>query len=127
MTGYTLLTGATGLLGRYLLRDLLESGVRVAVVIRPSKKASPQQRLESILQQWEADSGRPLPRPVCFAGDVCQPLLGLADDARDWISQSCDSIIHSAAVLTFEEQSDGEPWRTNVGGTRNVLQLCSNL
>ena len=35
---HTLLTGATGLLGRYLLRNLLAQGTPVAVVVRPSEK-----------------------------------------------------------------------------------------
>ena len=34
---YTLLTGATGLLGRYLLRDLTLADVPLAVVVRPTR------------------------------------------------------------------------------------------
>ncbi|MEI6257712.1 MAG: NAD-dependent epimerase/dehydratase family protein [Planctomycetota bacterium] len=37
---FILLTGATGLLGRSLLRDLTAAGRRVAVVVRSSKTAS---------------------------------------------------------------------------------------
>jgi len=36
---YTLLTGATGLLGRALVRDLAAAGRRVAVVVRGSAAA----------------------------------------------------------------------------------------
>ena len=32
--GYVLMTGATGLLGTYLMRDLMLRGVRLAVVVR---------------------------------------------------------------------------------------------
>ena len=33
---YVFLTGATGLVGRYLVRDLLLKGVRLAVLVRPT-------------------------------------------------------------------------------------------
>ena len=46
---YHLLTGATGLLGSYLLRDCLRQGHRLAVLVRPSKRESGRQRIEAIL------------------------------------------------------------------------------
>jgi thioester reductase-like protein len=121
---YTLLTGATGLLGRYLLHDLLLAGRRVAVVVRRSGNASGRERVERVLQRWESQNGCALPRPVCFEGDVSEPFLGLDGDARAWISEHCRSLLHSAATLTFEEDASGEPWRTNVGGTKNVIDFC---
>ena len=126
MSGYTLLTGPTGLLGRYILRDLLIAGHRVAVVARPGKKETVAQRIEAILQPWEAETGKSLPRPVCFAGDITKEFLGLDNPSRQWISQHCSSMLHNAAALKFYEEADGEPWRTNVEGTRHVLQLCQD-
>ena len=49
---YLLLSGATGFLGRYLLRDLLMEGQRVAVIVRPSAKQTAQQRIDQILTEW---------------------------------------------------------------------------
>ncbi|QEG34975.1 SDR family oxidoreductase [Bythopirellula goksoeyrii] len=124
MAKYTLLTGSTGLLGRYLLRDLLLAGKRLAVVVRPSRQQTIQQRIESILQFWENDLQMQLSRPVILAGNITEENLGLDEESRQWIAEHCDAVIHSAASLTFLEEADGEPWRTNVGGTHNVLQLC---
>jgi nucleoside-diphosphate-sugar epimerase len=121
---YTLLTGSTGLLGRYLLRDLLLAGKRIAVIVRPSESQSVQYRIEAILQHWEKKLGTQLGRPICLAGDVTQPLLGLDEESLDWVAKHCTSLIHSAASLTFLEEGDGEPWRTNLEGTRHVLALC---
>ena len=45
---YVLLTGATGLVGHYLLRDLLLADVRVAVIGRPTRAESVHQRVEAI-------------------------------------------------------------------------------
>ena len=50
ISGYHLLTGATGLLGSYLLRDFLLAGRRVAVLVRPAKRESARQRVENLLQ-----------------------------------------------------------------------------
>ena len=46
---YCLLTGATGLLGSYLLRDGLLAGHRMALLVRPSGSASARERVEDVL------------------------------------------------------------------------------
>lgn len=120
---YRLLTGATGLLGRYLLRDLLLRDPRVAVLVRPSRRETAEQRIDGILAHWENQWGQTLPRPVILTGDVAEPNLGLCQGDVKWLKKNCESILHSAASLTFYEEK-GEPWRTNVEGVRHVLQLC---
>ena len=124
---YHLLTGATGLLGNYLLRDLLLRDIPVAVVVRPNRKQTARQRIESALCQWDAELGRPLPRPVVLEGDIAQPDLGLDAVSIRWANEYCSAFIHNAASLTFHSTSkDGEPWRSNIEGTRNVLEFCRN-
>jgi thioester reductase-like protein len=121
---YVLLTGATGLVGRYLMRDLFLRGCQLAVIVRPTKRMNVQQRIESILQGWENQLGRRLPRPIIFEGDVCKTDLGLGQEEILWIRNHCDRVIHSAAALQFNGAGiDEEPWRTNLGGTQNVLKL----
>ena len=120
---YVILTGATGLLGQYLLRDFLLKGHRVAAIVRGSKKSSPAERIEQIMQMWERQLGQYLPRPVCIPGDITQPLCGLREEAQRWISDHGQCMLHCAASLTFHEVK-GEPWRTNVDGTNHVLELC---
>lgn len=124
---YHLLTGATGLLGNYLLRDLLLRDVPVAVLVRPNRKQTVRQRIEAALCQWDIELGKPLPRPVVLEGDISQPDLGLDAVNIRWASEYCSSVIHNAASLTFHSTSqDGEPWRSNIEGTRNVLDFCRN-
>ncbi|MFT7641794.1 MAG: thioester reductase-like protein, partial [Pirellulaceae bacterium] len=124
---YALLTGATGLLGRYLLRDLTLAGQPLAVVVRPSRMETCTQRIETAMSHWEKQLGLALQRPVILEGDITKPLLGLTSQQIDWLTSHCDTMIHSAASLTFysdETDKTGEPWRSNVEGTRNVLELC---
>lgn len=122
---YILLTGSTGLLGRYLLRDLLARGQALAVVARRSPSASARVRLDTILRSWESSLGRLLPRPVVLEGDLADPNLGLDAAALDWVAGHCRTVVHNAANIRFHAESpDGEPWRSNVAGTRHVLDVC---
>jgi len=125
---YTLITGATGLVGRYLIRDLLLNGHQLALVVRGSRRSSARERIEQILQYWEQQHQRPLPRPVVLDGDISKPSFGLSESDQLWIQQNCKSIIHSAAILEFfGADRNGEPWRTNLDGTRHMLELCERL
>ncbi len=125
---YTLLTGATGLVGRYLVRDLILNDHELAVVVRPSRRQSPRERMEEIMQHWERELGRQLPRPVVLSGDITEPGFGLSSEDSEWVKQNCDKIIHSAAILEFYgKDRAGEPWRTNLNGTQNMINLCRDL
>jgi thioester reductase-like protein len=122
---YTLLTGVTGLLGRYLVRDLLQAGASVAVLVRPNRRQSGRQRVEGLMQTWEQRIGCTLPRPVVLEGDISESDLGLDARAQRWVAENCDSVIHNAASLEFVATSpESEPYRSNVGGTQHMLDLC---
>lgn len=123
--GHLLLTGATGLLGRYLMRDLMEAGVQLAVLVRPSRRKAPELRIEAAMRCWEEQLGRELPRPVVLAGDISQPDFGLNPEQIKWAAENCDGMLHNAASLSFVTTGrDAEPWRSNVGGTQNALEFC---
>ncbi len=124
-TNYHLLTGATGLLGSYLLRDCLLAGRRMAVLVRPSKSESARQRVETLLRQWELSLETSLPRPVVLEGDLSDLDLGLDNRTLTWIERHCTSVFHNAASLVFRgDDPDGEPYLSNVEGTRRMLELC---
>ncbi|MDA1052431.1 MAG: SDR family oxidoreductase [Planctomycetota bacterium] len=124
MSDYVLLTGSTGSLGRYLIRDLLLAGRRVAVLARATRKETAAERIETIMQMWEAVLGQPLSRPICLEGDIGADGLGLDDGSRCWVADHCSTMLHSAASLKFHTDASGEPYRSNLGGTKNVLALC---
>ncbi|MFN0053175.1 MAG: SDR family oxidoreductase [Planctomycetales bacterium] len=124
---YTFLTGATGLLGRYLIRDLTLAGVSVAVLVRPSRRATVQHRVENVMCFWDQQVGRALPRPVVLEGDITEPDLGLDARSMRWVAENCDAMLHNAASLSFQSTGPGsEPWRSNVDGVRHVLDICRN-
>ena len=125
MSSYLLLTGATGLVGQYLLRDLLLKGSSVAVLIRSRGSESPQDRLEQLLGHWETEFGTELPRPMCLEGDITRADLGLNVQARRWAGKHCTALLHNAASLTFSgKDRSSDPWLSNLTGTANILQFC---
>ena len=122
---YILLTGGTGFLGRYVLKDCLLAGVPLAVLVRSNKRETAQQRIEAVLGHWEQLLERPLARPVILEGDVRQPRCGLDERSLGWLTRHCDSIVHSAASMNFHaSRPDGEPFHSNVVGTANLLGMC---
>lgn len=122
---HMLMTGASGLLGGQLMARLLERGHQVAVLVRPSARLSGRERIEAILAREEQSLGRLLPRPVVLEGDLTAAVCGLADAEIQWVRKACGSVLHNAASLEFVgADRAGEPWRTNVTGTGNLLDLC---
>jgi thioester reductase-like protein len=122
---HILLTGVTGLLGRSLLRDLAAAGRRVAVLVRGSKTAAAADRVDELLDDWREVAGAEVACPVVLEGDLSMEGLGLAAEQRAWIARHVREVIHSAASLSFQfREADGEPYTSNVTGTRHVLALC---
>lgn len=121
---HLLITGATGLLGRYLVRDLLLEGQPLALVVRRGRRDSPEARVETMLAEWEAELGKRLPRPKVVEGDISRPVCGLSPDDVAWVARHCDSVLHNAASLSFRGGDRGtEPWLSNVTGTTHLLEL----
>jgi thioester reductase-like protein len=120
-----LLTGATGLLGSYLIRDLALDGCNLAVLVRRERRASAAARVEAIVAFWEKLLGKRLPRPTVLEGDLNAPRCGLDAEALEWVRHHCDAVLHNAASLTFRgPDREQEPWKSNVHGTTNVLDVA---
>jgi thioester reductase-like protein len=124
---YHILTGATGLLGRYLIKDMTLAGMKVAVLVRPSRRQSAEDRVESMMQYWDKKLGVKLERPVVLKGDICQEDLGMEPDSIKWAAENCRGMIHNAASLSFVSTSPtSEPWKSNVTGVKYVLDFCKS-
>jgi thioester reductase-like protein len=123
--GSILLTGATGFLGRYLLRELLRSGREVAVLVRDSRTTPAPERLTELLPFWRENPNQTQPRVV--TGDLKKRGLGLSASDHAWLAAHCQAVVHAAAVTQFNRSPSGEPWQTNLEGTRHLLDLCRSL
>jgi thioester reductase-like protein len=120
------LTGASGLLGSQLLARLLLRGRLVGALVRPTATASGAERIDALLAEQEERLGVSIPRPVVLEGELTAPWCGLGDADVAWMRRSCSGVVHSAASLEFVgADRSGDPWRTNVVGTRTLLELTA--
>jgi len=118
-----LLTGATGLVGAYVLDRLTaEPGLTLHVLVRPGAGDSVGHRIASLGRYF---GRRDLAgRVTIHAGDVSLPGLGLGTAAAARLAAALTDVIHAAADVSLEP--DREAVRTvNVLGTQHVLDLCA--
>lgn len=118
------LTGATGLVGSYLLKIFLQNGHKVYALARSNNYKSAQNRVRDILEFWDKkvlkDNFNNL---VILEGDISKTDLGLNIKAGWLLKKEIDEIFHCAAMIGFN-QSLEDIRRINVGGTRNVLEFA---
>lgn len=95
-----LVTGASGHVGGNLIRTLVEQGRTVRVLVRRDTRA-----LEGV------DVER------CF-GDICEPM------SLTKAMTGVEVVYHLAAAITINGDPDGMVRRTNVDGTRNIVEAC---
>ena len=100
-----LVTGGTGFLGAYVIRELLDKGYAVRAIRRGNTLPAfiPAHRLQQA--QW-------------IAGDVLD-VSGL-EEAMEGV----DGVIHTAAMVSFSGRDRSELFRVNVEGTANVVNAA---
>jgi len=100
-----LVTGGTGFIGAYILKELVDKGYHVRAIRRSNKL------------------------PFFISPDILNKVEWVSCDVRDVISlneamQNVDAIIHSAAVVSFDKRDRAQMYNTNVDGTANVVNLA---
>ncbi len=120
-----LLTGATGFVGRFLLRELLRRNDRLIVhcLIRSESAAHGAARLRDALEQAEIREEISEDRLRVVAGDFTRERFGLSEPAFGGLCERIDAVYHLAAstrlVLSYADIRD-----TNALGMRPVLDFC---
>jgi thioester reductase-like protein len=118
------LTEATGFLGAYLLRELLEqTQANIACLVRAPSPENGAAKLRESLEKYglwdEATGSRIVPVP----GDLAEPQLGLGDEEFAELAANIDVIYHNGAwvnaVYPYEMLKPA-----NVQGTQAVLRLA---
>ncbi|MDQ4079785.1 MAG: SDR family oxidoreductase [Gemmatimonadota bacterium] len=112
-----LVTGATGLIGRGVVRSLLRrSDAAISVLVRDVA------RWQRVASGIDATGARVTP----VQGDITRKALGIDPRAIRRVTTARAIIVHSAADVVFS-RSLAEARHTNVEGTRNVLELASSF
>ena len=126
-TGFreVLLTGATGFVGRFFLRELLRQNERLIVhcLVRAESAEHGFRRLRNALEQAEIWEEEWTPRLRVVPGDISQERFGLGEAAFDGLCRRIDAVYHLAAnvglILSYTDIRDA-----NALGLRPVLELC---
>ncbi|GGV14052.1 type I polyketide synthase [Streptomyces spectabilis] len=123
--GHVFLTGATGFVGGFLLRDLMRSTrATVHCLVRGADEAAALDRLRTgltwygIWDEIDPDRLRVLP------GDLSEPRFGLGAERFDRLAREVDAVYHAGATVNWLH-----PYQSlkaaNVTGTEEALRLAA--
>ncbi|MFF5900156.1 amino acid adenylation domain-containing protein [Streptomyces argenteolus] len=121
-----LLTGASGFLGAFLLRDLIETtGGPVDCLVRAEDEHRAADRLRTNLEQYGLWRPRyaELIHPV--PGDLAAPGLGLSPADRTALVRRLGPVLHNGARVNFAA-AYGDLRAPNVAGTEELLRLLAD-
>ncbi|ORT56619.1 non-ribosomal peptide synthetase [Streptomyces sp. CB03238] len=122
---HVLLTGATGFLGAFLLRDLLErTGAVVHCLVRASDTSAAEKRLRATLERYGLWDDSRAHRIRAVPGDLALPRLGLGEDGFDELARIVDVVFHTGAEVNLAYGYERLK-AANVDGTAEVLRLAA--
>ncbi len=120
-----LLTGATGFLGAFVLRDLLRTTTAtVHCLVRAADEAEGLDRLRANLEWYRLADEIDTDRLRIVVGDLAEPRIGLAEERFDALARTVDAVYHCGASVNWIH-----PYPTlkaaNVLGTEELLRLAA--
>jgi L-aminoadipate-semialdehyde dehydrogenase len=121
------LTGATGFLGAYIIKDILDRTQRslklIAHVRAPDEKAG-LDRLKRSLNAYGLWQPTWESRISCVVGDLSKPSLGLSSSTWSSLVSEVDVIIHNGAQVHWVKRYD-DMKAANVQSTVEAMRLCN--
>jgi nucleoside-diphosphate-sugar epimerase len=100
-----LVTGATGLVGMYVLQELVKNGfTNIHALRRKESDLSLLTDIQHLITWYEGD--------VIYIDELEDALEGI------------EKVYHCAAMVSYDSRDRKELMRTNVEGTANVVNLC---
>lgn len=104
--GAVFITGGTGFLGAYIIKNLVEKGHAVRALRRSTSRL-----------------------PFFIPSSVWEKVEWIEGDVLDVVAleegmQGAEAVIHSAAIVSFAKDNRDEMYRINIGGTANVVNMA---
>jgi len=122
-----LLTGSTGLLGAYLLSDLLKyTNANIFCIVRCKNEIEGFEKIKNNLNFYQLLQNNISlnKRITVLKGDLSKPFIGLSQTHFDNLSECIDVIYHNGCFVNFIS-----PYsllkKTNVFGTQNIIRLAA--
>ncbi|HET6993674.1 MAG TPA: SDR family NAD(P)-dependent oxidoreductase [Chitinophagaceae bacterium] len=103
--GTILVTGGTGFLGAYIIKQLLQRGYAVKAIRRSPKL------------------------PAFISPEILNKVTWLDGDILDVVSledamEGVDAVVHAAAIVSFNKKEKDQMYKVNVEGTANVINIA---
>ena len=100
-------TGATGLLGSFICKDLLAKGHKVRAIKRATSK-------------------------MTLLGDTAEQIDWIVGDMNDITTltealEGVTGVIHGAAIISFDKRDEARMYKTNVQGTADLVNACLKM
>ena len=113
-------TGATGFIGKFLVKNLLKRSGTIFVLVRKNSI----KKLEALYPWWGLDEKQK--RIVPVVGDLAKPKLGIAAADIAKMKGKVSHLFHLAAI--YDLSADAESQRVaNIDGTRNAVELAEAI
>jgi len=113
------ITGASGFIGKRLVRKLLEREGSVVYFLVRSNEA---EAIDKLRDYWGVDASRAIP----VIGDLTQPLLGVSKTEQKKLAKKITHFFHLAAIYDLKADAESQQ-RANVDGTRNTVQFAEAI
>ncbi len=108
-------TGATGFIGQFLMRNLMKRGEPIYVLVRKGSL----KKLDAMREEWGADAKSVIP----VVGDLSKKNLGVSDAEVKKLKGKIDHLFHLAAIYDLKATAE-EQQEANVGGTRHAIEFA---
>jgi len=122
------LTGATGFLGAYIIKDVLSRttpAVQLIAHVRGVKDSTAAlNRLQRSLQGYGLWNDEWSSRLSCIVGDLSKPQLGIDHDTWKKLSREVDVVIHNGATVHWVRGYQ-DMMASNVISTIDAMKLCN--
>ena len=113
-------TGATGFIGKFLVKNLLKRSGTIFVLVRKNSI----KKLEALYPWWGLDEKQK--RIVPVVGDLAKSKLGIAAADIAKMKGKVTHLFHLAAI--YDLSADAESQRVaNIDGTRNTVELAEAI
>jgi NAD(P)-dependent dehydrogenase (short-subunit alcohol dehydrogenase family) len=114
------ITGATGFIGRYLVRELLARGApgAIFILVRPGSK----HKIDELKTWWGPDAAR----VIAIEGDLGTAGLGVSPAALSMLREQPVDFFHLAAIYDIDATAAAMQ-EANVEGTRRALELAQSI
>jgi NAD(P)-dependent dehydrogenase (short-subunit alcohol dehydrogenase family) len=116
-------TGASGFIGKRLVRKILEREDTVVYFLSRATGTRGEKQRAALLKYWGQDAAAAHPRVIAVSGDLTRPELGTTAADRKKLTGKIRHFFHLAAVYDLKATAQ-EQQAANIDGTRNAVNFA---